>query len=71
MGADSRPDATKIDTINRFLVARQGDRTVIMLPAHARLLTDDEALSLAAWLVALTPDGADRFEAVYVAITNT
>ena len=41
-----------IDASNAFLVGGRGDRIVIGL--HKRELTHDEALTLAAWLVALT-----------------
>jgi hypothetical protein len=56
-----------IDITNKFLVGAQVDRIIIMKPVQ--VLTNDEALNLAAWLVALA-DLDNRFPAILKAIQN-
>jgi hypothetical protein len=71
-GSQSSSPAAPIDTSNRYMVARGHDRLFIMrTPPPA--LSDDDALNLAAWLVAmvLEPDVDERFAAVLRAIRNT
>ncbi len=63
-----------IDTTNRFFVAIQGDRIRIMRPLPP-VLTRDEALNLAAHLVAMADDGeqfdaALQFDAILQAVLN-
>lgn len=67
-----------IDTTNKFLVAVHGDDVVIVNPR--RRMDKDDALNLAAWLVALAGglppviEGEQtkaRFDAVYEAVCNT
>lgn len=58
-----------IDTMNKFLVGARGDKIVIGAPTSA--LTQDDARLLAAYLVALTADGRDKFLEVLTAVENT
>ena len=59
-----------IDTVNTFLVARQGDAVIVQNPR--RRMTPDEALNCAAWLVALAEhDAQHAFDDVLKAIRNT
>ena len=60
---------SEIDTMNRQMVGRQGDDVVVMFPA-ARM-TKAEALTHAAWLVALADDSGDEFPEVLRAVQNT
>jgi hypothetical protein len=60
----------EIDTANEFMVACQGDKVVIMNPPRG-LLSQDEALVLAAWLVALSFAERSRFDEVLNAVENT
>ena len=57
-----------IDTSNKFFVAAQGDQIVIMRPAQR--ISHDEALNLAAWLVALA-DRDDKFPALLEAVLGS
>lgn len=61
---------SEIDTSNRFMVARDAKRLFIMqkLPIA---LTDDDAINLAAWLVAMVADGDTKFAATIQAVRNT
>jgi len=58
-----------IDTANVFLVASRGTGFVIMNPPTT-IITADEALNLAATLVALVGD-RERFDRVLKAIEST
>ena len=49
---------------NTFLVAVRGEDELIVLSPPLKPITADEALNLAAWLVALIDDGPRRFEVV-------
>jgi hypothetical protein len=60
----------EIDTANKFMVACQGDKVAIMNPPRG-LLSQDEALALAAWLVALSFAERSRFDEVLNAVENT
>lgn len=57
-----------MDTNNRFFVGKNGDRVIIMKAAVGALSRDD-ALNLAAWIVALTDE--DEFRKHLKAIQNT
>lgn len=52
-----------IDTTNRFLVGARGDSVIIMRRPNAELSKED-ALNLAAWLVALADPDGEEFKAV-------
>jgi len=59
------------DTANKFMVGMQGDKIVIMLAYKLTAgISHEEALNLAAYLVALICD-KKRFEEVLKAIENT
>lgn len=60
--------SAEIDTANRFLVGARGDDLVIL--RFARSVTKEEALNLAAWLVALA-DSKGEFPAILEAVQNT
>lgn len=59
-----------MDVPNKFVVGSSGDRIrILRLQAD---MTPDEALNLAAWLVALADgQGKDKFEEVLAAVQNT
>lgn len=60
-----------IDTTNKFMVAVQGDDVVMLKPLPPRMSPDD-ALLLAAYLVALAEYRANhQFQAVLDAVQNT
>lgn len=63
------PDA-EVDTTNKFMVASQGGRVMILMPPRAPINNED-ALLLAAYLVAITGLGHDKFTRVYDAVCNT
>ena len=48
------------DTLNKFLVGTRGDSISIGLPMGTTRMTKDEALTLAAWLVALSTLDPDK-----------
>lgn len=57
------PSIRKIDTANHFMVARRKEFVMLLRPPlAAQSITRDEALALAAWLVAMAtePDEGDR-----------
>ena len=63
-------ESVDVDTSNKFMVARNRDRLFIMrTPPPA--ISDDDAINLAAWLVAMVDDGDDKFAATINAIKNT
>ncbi len=45
---------------NKFLVGAQGDQVVIGLPMRTARMTKDEALTLAAWLVAIATTDPEK-----------
>jgi len=60
-----------IDTTNKYGVSLKGEGVVIIHPAW-REMTPDEALVLAAWLVAVAaPHTATPFATVLDAVENT
>lgn len=62
-------DVDPIETFNRYGVGRRGARIVIMgLRAE---LSKDEALNLAAWLVALAEEHDGEFAGLLEAVRNT
>lgn len=52
-----------LDTFNRWGVGVHGDKIGMLMPPRG-LMTKDEALLLAAWLVTLADYSGDRFQAV-------
>lgn len=64
-------DEEEIDTLNRFVVALNGVGQIVVLGSVPRLLTKEQALNLAAYLVTLgDPDGR-RFRRVLRAVQRT
>jgi hypothetical protein len=63
----------EIDTFNKFLVSRGPDPGGIVIqnpPRPGEPLSIDDALNLAAWIVAISGE-KKRFDAVYEAVCNT
>lgn len=58
------------NTVNKFMVAVQGDGVRIMLPP-AGLIPKEDAMLLAAWLVALSFCDREDFMRVLDAVENT
>lgn len=61
----------KPDTLNKFMVAGQGDKVVIMNFPPRRRLSREEALSLAAWIVALADPSGKDFQVYLDAVLET
>lgn len=57
------------DTFNKFMVGKQGD--TLVLPMMRQRLSEDDAINLAAWLVALVPDGEKKFDELFSAVLDT
>lgn len=57
-----------IDTTNKFIVSAQGD-DLLILRAVSRI-TQEDALNLAAYLVALSEQPLEKFIKVYKAVCN-
>jgi hypothetical protein len=61
-----------VETLNKWLVGLQGDMIVVGLPMNASRMSKEDALLLAAWLVALASnDPAQDFEPVLNAVLST
>lgn len=62
---------SEIDTTNKYLVSRRGG-DILILATNARL-SKENALNLAAWLVALADDGTapHSFAEILRAVQNT
>ena len=55
---------------NKYMVARQGDYTVILNPPKRML--DEDALEFAAWIVAMSPPALqDEFAKILNEVQNT
>lgn len=60
----------EIDTTNKFLVSSGGaDGSIVFLRPLPQRLSQDDALLLAAYLVAMVAD-SDKWEAVLTAVEN-
>jgi hypothetical protein len=59
-----------IDTTNDHLVGTMGGRVVILVPPTGPM-DPDEALRLAAWLVALADPSGERFGEIRKAVEST
>lgn len=55
---------------NMCLVGVQGSFIRVMHPGVAKM-DQETALNLAAWIVTLIPDGKDRFDSIFDAITTS
>lgn len=65
--------ATDLNSVNDFMVSSTADRkvvTILDLPIGGRM-TRDEALRLAAWLVAVADPGGKDFAKVLEAVRET
>jgi hypothetical protein len=60
---------TDDDVTNRHMVMMRGDRLYVGLPIGA--LTHDDALNLAAWLVAMAMDATIEFQELLTRVENT
>ena len=61
--------ADEFDTSNKFMVGVSGAHIVMLRPPRGSI-TKEDALNLAAWLVALADEG-DKFPAQLEAVQNT
>ena len=59
----------EIDTFNKFMVAGNAGGTIIMNPPRTPM-TKQEALLLAAWLVAMNDPGKEEFTTILNAVCN-
>jgi hypothetical protein len=57
-----------INTTNKFLIAKRGDNVVFLRPLPQQL-SEDDALLVAAYIVAMCSDD-ERFKAVLQAVCN-
>ena len=57
-----------IDTTNKFIVSAQGNDVLFLMPVSR--ITQEEALNLAAYLVALSERPFEDFVKVYEAVCN-
>lgn len=62
------PDTNNIDTTNKFMVASQGGNFVFLKPLP-RTMSEDDALNLAAYLVAMTGD-TEKWQRMLDAVCN-
>lgn len=63
-----------VDTGNRFLVTGftvREELAILRPPLAAEGISFESAINLAAWLVALTPDGRARFDRAYREVIST
>lgn len=62
-------ETTEVDTFNKFLVASNGDGVTFLRPLPQRLSADD-ALLLAAYIVAIVAD-EDKWKAILTAVESS
>jgi len=58
------------NTLNKYAVGASGARIIILRPPRGSMSPDD-AMNLAAWLVALADPGGDKFAALLKTIKET
>jgi len=56
---------------NKFLVGSQGEQIVIGLPMRSARMSKEDALTLAAWLVAMAETEQGQFQAVLAEVENS
>jgi len=56
---------------NKFLVGSQGEQIVIRLPMRSARMSKEDALTLAAWLVAMAETEQGQFQAVLAEVENS
>ena len=60
-----------MDTMNKFFVGIQGDNVAVLNPPRG-LLSKDDAIIFAAWLVTMAGDyDGERFNAAFDAVKST
>ena len=62
------------DSANKFMVSAfvmREELAILRPPLAAQMIPFDDAINLAAWLVALTPDGRARFDRAYRKVTSS
>lgn len=59
-----------MDTTNRFLVGAADAGVRVMLAAQTARMTEEQAINLAAWLVALADPDQKKFQPLLEAILN-
>lgn len=62
--------ADELNSSNKFMVGVSGARVVFLKPLPHTISMDD-AVNLAAWLVALADPAGEKFESVHEAVCNT
>ena len=60
-----------IETTNKFLVSLTGDDRIVFLRPVPASINAEDALLLAAWLVAISGKSEEEFQAVYDAVCRT
>jgi hypothetical protein len=64
-------DNAPINTLNKYVVGRSGDALVMLNPpGRGEWIQNDDALVLAAYLVALADPEVERFLEVYAAVLS-
>jgi hypothetical protein len=58
------------DTSNKFFVGSNGTHIVTIKPVP-QAMTREEALNLAAWIVAIADPGREEFDGLHQAVCNT
>lgn len=56
--------------MNEFLIGAQGENIVFLRPVPQRI-TREQAVTLAAWLVAMADPGRERFDAKLAEVQST
>lgn len=59
-----------IDTFNTFMVSSQAGKVVILNLPSGAMLSDEEVLNLAAWLLAVSGRPMEEFIKVYEGVCN-
>lgn len=70
MAEASNKSEEVIDTTNQFMVGANRDRVIVQIPVR-RPLEKEEAIRLAAWLVAIADPTQKRFTKVLAAVLAT
>jgi len=65
-----QPPAPAFDTVNRFLVSQQGDKTILMTVSGMRPYTKLDMLSLVAWVTVMAELEPDEVAAAVKAVQS-
>jgi len=60
----------EIDTANKYMVGAQGNGFRILVPVHNQFLPLEDAVNLAAWLVAVSGVSDEEFREVVEKVRN-